>query len=174
MNWVQINAKYQASHPNVLNVIDLALSLPASSAECERGFSAMKLIKTDRRNRLKGTTLTDVMRVKLLSPDISDFDPTTAIHLWNTTGSRSRRPLYKGTKAGFLKESAADSSSNDATVADTAEGGSDNLVGAAAVNHENTVDEHKAGESSSDIDSVISDDEDLSFSDGVSSDYDME
>ena len=61
------------------------LSLPASSAECERGFSAMKLIKTDVRNRLTVNVLTDVLRIKLMSPSISDFEPTDAIHAWNVT-----------------------------------------------------------------------------------------
>ena len=32
-----------------------------------------------------GTELTDVMRIKLLSPLISEFEPTDAIHAWNAT-----------------------------------------------------------------------------------------
>ena len=39
---------------NVLQLIDLVLSLPASSADCERGFSLAKVIKSDWRSRLKG------------------------------------------------------------------------------------------------------------------------
>ena len=67
--------------------------LPARN--CERGFSAMKLIKTDVRNRLTVNVLTDVLRIKLMSPSISDFEPTDAIHAWNVTGHRSRRPNYQ-------------------------------------------------------------------------------
>ena len=50
-----------------------------------RGFSAMKLIKTDVRNRLTVNVLTDVLRIKLMSPSISDLEPTDAIHAWNVT-----------------------------------------------------------------------------------------
>ena len=42
----------------------------------------MKLIKTDARNRLTVTVLTDAMRIKLLCPSISEFEPTDAIHAW--------------------------------------------------------------------------------------------
>ena len=55
----------------------------------------MKLIKTDVRNRLTVNVLTDVLRIKLMSPSISDFEPTDAIHTWNVTGHRSRRPNYQ-------------------------------------------------------------------------------
>ena len=55
----------------------------------------MKLIKTDVRNRLTVNVLTDVLRIKLMSPSISDFEPTDAIHAWNVTGHRSRRPNYQ-------------------------------------------------------------------------------
>ena len=50
----------------------------------------MKLIKTDVRNRLTVNVLTDVLRIKLMSPSISDCEPTDAIHAWNVTGHRSR------------------------------------------------------------------------------------
>ena len=60
-----------------------------------RGFSAMKLIKTDVRNRLTVNVLTDVLRIKLMSPSISDFEPTDAILAWNATDHRSRRPNYQ-------------------------------------------------------------------------------
>ena len=40
------------------------------------------MIKPDIRNRLTMTVLTDVMRIKLLCPSISEFEPTDAIHAW--------------------------------------------------------------------------------------------
>ena len=45
----------------------------------------MKLTKTDVRSRLTVNVLTDVLRIKLMSPSISDFEPTDAIHAWNVT-----------------------------------------------------------------------------------------
>ena len=38
---------YGEDTSNVLSVIDLVLTIPATSAEAERGFSVMKRIKTD-------------------------------------------------------------------------------------------------------------------------------
>ena len=100
---------------NVFDVIDLVLSLPAYSAECERGFSAMKLNKTDIRNRLTVTVLTDVMRIKLLSPSISEFEPTNAIHAWNATGHRSRRPYHQTSSStvGHASDSESQGSNSD-------------------------------------------------------------
>ncbi len=39
-------------------------------------------------------SMSHVMRIKLESVSIEDFDPTPAIHLWNSGGVRRRRPYY--------------------------------------------------------------------------------
>ncbi|XP_061167632.1 uncharacterized protein LOC133176530 [Saccostrea echinata] len=93
INWQLINVKYREKIPNILDLFDLVLSLPASSSECERGFSVMKMTKTDYRNRLSSHTLSQLMVIKLHSPEIESFDPGPAIHAWNT-GIR-RRPMFK-------------------------------------------------------------------------------
>ena len=79
----------QDSCPNVLQLVDLLLSLPASSADCERGFSLTKVIKSDWRTRLRDTMVTDLMTIQLHSPEIADFDPTPSILRWK--GSCKRR-----------------------------------------------------------------------------------
>ena len=53
----------------------------------------MKLIKTDVRSRLTVNVLTDVLRIKLMSPSISDFEPTDAIHAWNVTSLTQTKRL---------------------------------------------------------------------------------
>ena len=63
----------------MLQLVDLLLSLPASSADCERGFS---LAKSDWRSRLRDTAVTNLMAIQLHSPDIKDFDPMPVIHRW--------------------------------------------------------------------------------------------
>jgi hypothetical protein len=78
---------------NVLKVISLAQSIPAHSADCERGFSLMKQIKSDWRSRLTSQRLTSLMMIKLRSPSIKDFNPDTAINVWHTESSRARRPF---------------------------------------------------------------------------------
>ena len=71
----------------------MVLSMPASTAECERGFSRIKILKTENRNRLTANSMTDLLTVQLLSRDIVTFDPTPAIHHWNS--SVQRRPQAK-------------------------------------------------------------------------------
>lgn len=53
LTWEKVNRQYGRGHTNILSVIDLLLTLPASSAEVERGFSQLKLLKTDMRSKLK-------------------------------------------------------------------------------------------------------------------------
>ncbi|KAL5496177.1 hypothetical protein EMCRGX_G012415 [Ephydatia muelleri] len=78
----------QDNCPNVLQLVDLLLSLPASSADCERGFSLTKVIKSDWRSRLRDTMVTDLMTVQLHSPEIGDFDPASSILTWKGTCKR--------------------------------------------------------------------------------------
>ena len=65
----------------------------------------MKNIKTDARNRLHVSSLTDCMRVNLDSPGIFEFDPLRAICHWLVSGARSRRPNYNRQQAvSLIKE----------------------------------------------------------------------
>ena len=68
--------------------------MPASSAECERGFSGLKRTKTDWRNRLQSSSITDLLTIEMYTPEVGSYDPTTAVDLWlkNEESSRSRRP----------------------------------------------------------------------------------
>lgn len=94
MEWPTVFELYGEETPNILAVVDLLLSLPAGTSECERGFSQMKIIKTQFRNRLKASTMSMLMTIQLHSKGINDFDPTAAIHMWNNFGPRRRRPAF--------------------------------------------------------------------------------
>ena len=59
-----------ATSSMILSVIDLVLTRPSSSTECERGFSLMKKLKTDIRNKLSEESLSDNMVVQLESSPI--------------------------------------------------------------------------------------------------------
>ena len=81
----------------MLALVDLLLSMPASSAICEQGFSEMKRVKTDWRSRMRNDTLIDLMRVKIESPSIEEYDPTPAVASWMVPrwmvqSKRTRRP----------------------------------------------------------------------------------
>jgi hypothetical protein len=76
---------------NILGLMDLVATLPASSAIAEQGFSIMKQTKNDWRSRLLSDKMTEIMRVKIHSSSIKEFDPLSAIHLWNSSSTRGRR-----------------------------------------------------------------------------------
>lgn len=74
---------------NILGLIDLVLSLPATSVRNECLFSTMKLVKGKRRGRLANSTLDDLLLIAVQSPGINDFNPDDAIFHWmSTPGSR--------------------------------------------------------------------------------------
>ena len=95
LTWKDINSVLFSSCPLILSVIDLVLSIPATSIECERGFSTMRQVKNDWRSRLSITSLNDSMRILLEGPAIDQFQPEDAINKWFNAGVRSRRPYTK-------------------------------------------------------------------------------
>ena len=74
----------------MLQVIDLLLTLPAHSADCERGLSHSKLVKNDWRSKLSDTDVTDCLTVELHTPAESDFCPEDAVRHGNA--ATVRRP----------------------------------------------------------------------------------
>jgi len=86
---------YEEGHQNVLAVIDLVLTLPASSAVNECGFSQMKLTKTSVRSRMSNATLNHSMVIQMATTDVKQFDPDPAINKWFNGAKRPRRPAFK-------------------------------------------------------------------------------
>ena len=66
---------------NILALLRIYMVIPSSTAEAKRGFSLMQRIKNDHRSRLSGSTLTDLMMVKLSAPDLDSFDPVSSISM---------------------------------------------------------------------------------------------
>ena len=94
-DWVFLNIKFGNVAPNILAIMDLLLSLSPSSAEAERGFSHLKLIKTNIRSKVGHGLLNHSLVIKLESSDVKNFDPQQSIMHWNTSGVRARRPMSK-------------------------------------------------------------------------------
>ena len=57
LKWQQVNRTFSKEYANILSLFDLILTIPATSTACERGFSHMKLIKSDRKTHMTEKTL---------------------------------------------------------------------------------------------------------------------
>ena len=113
ISWPEVNRQLGQVCPDILHVVDLILCIPASTADCERGFSAMKLVKSDWRASLKSQTLSDLLTVQLSSASITDFDPASAIKLWHVGSLRSRRPVFMEQRDEQRRDDSDDESCDD-------------------------------------------------------------
>ena len=94
-SWESINQRFKLQCPNILALVDLALTVPASNAQCERGFSHMKIVKSDWRSSLTVTAVTDILRIILQTSNVGDYDPEDALLMWLKGGKRSKRPYIR-------------------------------------------------------------------------------
>ena len=87
--FIQLLKKHHGtSLPNLLKLADWGLAIPFATADCERDFSRLQVIKTDLRNRLKNETLCHLMRVSLDGPGLRDFPFVKALQLWHAMKPR--------------------------------------------------------------------------------------
>ena len=90
--WYKLHTAPDASKwPNVLRLCELLFSLPFSNGHVERMFSAMKIVKTNRRTSLKSTTLSDLLKIKAESPPLASFSADRAVSLWWDACKTTRR-----------------------------------------------------------------------------------
>ncbi|XP_069109046.1 zinc finger protein 862-like [Argopecten irradians] len=90
-----LEGTFGESFPNLFLLLNFLLTQPGSSVEAERGFSCMKMVKSDWRSRLGEQNLSDLMMVTLELPEVGKFDPLPCVELWYGSGQRARRPFYK-------------------------------------------------------------------------------
>lgn len=79
-----------ALYPNLSRLASIALLLPLSTAEGERVFSGLKRVKTILRNRMKESTLENILRIQREGPPLEEFDFNKAIEVW---GSKKKRRI---------------------------------------------------------------------------------
>ena len=92
--WQRIlnEGKMQPAIANILALVKISLVIPVQTATLEQGFSLMKRVETDWRNRLQPHTLPQLMMIKLNGPNLDSFDAQPAISQWWKAGPRRRRP----------------------------------------------------------------------------------
>ena len=82
--WYQMYSSPDAvKWPNALLISELRFRLPFSTAEVEHFFSALKIIKNERR--------TDLLAVSTEGPTLSNFTADSAVDLWWSDSSYGRR-----------------------------------------------------------------------------------
>ncbi len=85
---------------NVLMLAEITLVLPMCTANCERGFSAVKRIKTDWRATLSTSMLDLLLLVSLEGPNLDDYNALRALNRWWHGGRRARRPEFNQDQDG--------------------------------------------------------------------------
>ena len=93
LKWDQVNKRYCEDCPNIMRLVDFILTIPATSAENERGFSLMKQTKTKFRARMSSENLNNRMALSLLTPDVTEYDPTPHVQHWYASSSRRLRDM---------------------------------------------------------------------------------
>lgn len=78
--------------PNLLKLVQLALTLPLQTADVERGFRAQNLTKTAHRNRMEENTLDNLMTISVEGPAVESFDFNRAVLLWKR---KKERRIFK-------------------------------------------------------------------------------
>ncbi len=91
----RLESEARLPYLNILMVLEVALVLPMCTANCERGFSAMKRIKADWRASLTTEMLDLLMLVALEGEPLETYDCTRSLDRWWRRGQRARRPLFR-------------------------------------------------------------------------------
>ncbi|XP_070538059.1 zinc finger protein 862-like [Ptychodera flava] len=80
--------KFADITPSLHRLASIALTLPLSTADCERGFSAIGRIKTKLRNRLSEKILQCLTFISVEGPDLNHFDFSAAADIWASKKTR--------------------------------------------------------------------------------------
>ena len=95
MSWRDIIKQVLANDfINLVCLVDFLGTFSLSSAEAERGFSQLKVVKTDKRSRLGQSQLEDQLLAKLEGPTLDKFNPIPVIEAWCVSGARAKRPSF--------------------------------------------------------------------------------
>ena len=89
--WEKIFKFHYSRYQYILKLVEIVLLLPMSTACCERGFSAVKRIKSDWRASLHTATLNNLLFVSQNIPDEDQYDPLPAVLHWWNDSERPRR-----------------------------------------------------------------------------------
>ncbi|XP_076113346.1 zinc finger protein 862-like [Mytilus galloprovincialis] len=84
----QLAGKLVAGFPLLSSLSAVGLLLPTSTADCERGFSTLKRIKTELRNRLSNKITNCLVTISLEGEESTEIDISEAVQHWKTQKNR--------------------------------------------------------------------------------------
>ncbi|CAG2186740.1 unnamed protein product [Mytilus edulis] len=84
----QLAGKLAAGFPLLSSLSAVGLLLPTSTADCERGFSTLKRIKTELRNRLSNKITNCLVTISLEGEESTEIDISEAVQHWKTQKNR--------------------------------------------------------------------------------------
>ena len=73
----------------------LIMTISASTAACERGFSAMNRGKSILRTRLVNRTLEDILRISVVGPSLGNFDAISSVKTWLSSANKRHLSRHK-------------------------------------------------------------------------------
>jgi hypothetical protein len=85
------NSTTRTIFPNMSTLAKICRVIPIHTADVERTFSQLKLIKTRIRNRMQEQTLDSLLRIAIEGPPLNSFPVNEAVSLW---ASKKQRRLY--------------------------------------------------------------------------------
>ena len=78
-------------------MLEIMCTFSASTAQCERGFSAMNRQKTKSRTLLNLSTLNNIMAICVDGPTVAGFDAAMHVNMWQKSGKRRHESGHKCT-----------------------------------------------------------------------------
>ena len=104
LSWSQIATNIKPDRfANLFSLIDFLLCHSLSSADAEKGFSAMKNVKSIQRTRVSNKLLTMQLRIKIDGPQMEVYDPTKAIKHWLLKPSRKNKTgINQKRRVGYM------------------------------------------------------------------------
>jgi hypothetical protein len=83
----------------LLKLLAAAETFPGSTAECERGFSAMNETVWDKRSPMNVNTVSSAMFIRLNGVSVTNFEPYPYVQSWIAAGNRQSTSWVPGPTA---------------------------------------------------------------------------
>ena len=91
IHYLSTDPSMHRMYPNLCTLAQICRVVPIHSADVERSFSQLKLVKTNIRNRMFEKTLDSLLRITIEGPEVNEFHVKDAVTLWASKKNRRIR-----------------------------------------------------------------------------------